>query len=171
MRLAFILLIAFQQCQGQIPKGSIDYNDASSILYHYVQDSLSDYNFIEKFDVNSNTYCLQKIKEQSFCCISDFNGDAVNDYALLLRDDNNKVCLFFFSIVNNKVEHYLIDCFGIWEGEITELKIAIEPKGNWEAIDETVKVPFDGIIVDDLRESKSKAYYWNRGGFVKFLYD
>jgi hypothetical protein len=170
MRLVFILLIVFQQCQGQASNGSVDYNHASSI-YHYVQDSLPDYNFIVEFNSDSSAYCLQKYKEQSLGCVSDFNGDKVNDYALLLRDKNNKVCLFSFSIVNNNVKHYLIDCFGVWKGKITELRIAVEPKGKWEAIDETIKVPNDGIIVDDLRESISKAYYWDKTNFVKFLYD
>ncbi len=170
MRLFFILLIAFQQCQGQASNDSVDYNQAS-IIYHYVQDSMSDYNFIVEFNADSSSYCLQKYKEQSLGCVSDFNGDKINDYALLLRDKNNKVCLFSFSVVNNNVVHYLIDCFGIWKGEIKDLKIAIEPKGKWEAIDETIKVPNDGIIVDDLRESISKAYYWDKTNFVKFLYD
>ena len=65
----------------------------------------------------------------------------------------------------------MIDCFGIWEGEITELKIAIEPKGRWEAADETIIVPFNGIRVYDLRESISQSYYWDKTKFVRFLYD
>lgn len=169
MRITFILLIVFQQCQGQVDS-SIDNNQASSI-YYYVQNSLPDYNFIVEFDADSITHCLQKYKEQSFGCVSDFNGDNINDYALLLRDKNNKVCLFSFSTANDNVKHYLIDCFGVWKGEITELRIEIEPKGKWEAIDETIKVPNDGIIVDDMRESISKAYYWDKTNFVKFLYD
>ncbi len=170
MRLIFILLIAFQQCQEQTPNSSVVKNHTSNI-YQYVQDSLPDYNFIVESYKGSKTFWVQKYKEQSLGCISDFDGDKIDDYALLLRNKNNEVCLFFFSTVNDKVEHCLIDCFGIWEGEITELKIAIEPKGKWEAIDETIIVPFDGIRVDDLRESISKAYYWDKTKFVKFLYD
>lgn len=170
MRLIFILLIAFQQYQEQTPNSSVVKNHAS-VIYQYVQDSLPDYNFIVESKNGSKTFWLQKYKEQSLVCISDFDGDNIDDYALLLRNQNNEVCLFFFSIVNDKVEHCLIDCFGIWEGEITELKIAIEPKGRWEAADETIIVPFDGIMVDDLRESISKAYYWDKTKFVKFLYD
>lgn len=170
MRLIFILLIVFQQCQAQTPNISVVENHTSSI-YQYVQDSLPDYNFIVKPKNGSKTFCVQKYEEQSLGCRSDFDGDKIDDYALLLRDKNNRVCLFFFSTVNDKIEHSLIDCFGIWEGEITELKIAVEPKGKWEAIDETIKVPFDGIMVDDFRESKSKAYYWDKTKFVKFLYD
>ncbi len=170
MRLIFILLIAFQQCQGQTPKSSVVENQTSRV-YQYIQDSLPNYNFITEAGNGSKSLCMQKHREQSLGCVSDFDGDTVDDYALLLRDKNNKVCLFFFSTTNNSVKHYLIDCFGIWKGEITELNIAIEPKGKWEAIDETIKVPFDGIMVNDLKESRSKAYYWNKNKFVKFLYD
>jgi len=170
MRLTFILLFVFQQCQGQIHKSTVDDNQILSI-YEYIQDSLPDYNFIMEPKKDSESFCFQKYKEKSLACVSDFDGDKVDDYALLLKDKNNKVCLFSFSTVNNNVKHYLIDCFGIWEDEITELEISIEPKGKWEAIDETIKVHFDGIMVDDLNESKSKAYYWNKNKFVKFLYD
>ena len=170
MRLIFILLIAFQQCQGQTPKSSVVENH-TSMVYQYVQDSLPNYNFIIESGNGSKSLCMQEYKEQSLGCVSDFDGDNVDDYALLLRDKNNKVCLFFFSTANNNVKHSLIDCFGIWEGEITELNVAIEPKGKWEAIDETIKVPFDGIMVNDLKESRSKAYYWDKTKFVKFLYD
>lgn len=171
MRLIFILLIAFQQCQGQMPNSSSAGNNQASSIYQYVQDSLPNYKFIVESKEGSKSLCVQKYKEQSLGCMSDFDGDMVDDYVLLLRDENNKVCLFFFSIANNNVKHFLIDCFGIWEGKITELNITVEPKGKWEAIDETIKVPFDGIMVDDLKESRSKAYYWNKTKFVKFLYD
>ncbi len=167
MRIAFILLlIAFQQCQGKTQKSSINDKQAE-VIYSYAKDSLPDYKFITV----SSTICTQTNIETAFCCVSDFNGDGVTDYAILLRDAGNKVCLFSFSISNNSVKHYFIDCFGIWKGEITELQVAVEPCGTWEAIDEEIKVPFDGIIVDDLRESRSKAYYWNGDKFVKFLYD
>lgn len=170
MRLIFILLIAFQQCQGQTPNSSVVENHTSSV-YQYVQDSLPDYSFVVESKYGSKKLCMQKYTEQTLGCMSDFDGDKVDDYALFLRDKNNTVCLFFFSTANDKVEHHLIDCFGIWEGEITELSVTVEPKGKWEAIDETIKVPFDGIMVDDLRESRSKAYYWDKIKFVKFLYD
>jgi hypothetical protein len=170
MRLIYILLITFHQCQGQTPNRSVVENQASSV-YQYVQDSLPNYNFIVESKDEGKSLYMQQYKEQSLGCVSDFDGDKVDDYVLLLRDKNNKVCLFFFSTANNNVKHYLIDCFGIWKGEIKELKIAVEPKGKWEAIDETIKVPFDGIMVDDLKESRSKAYYWDKNKFTKFLYD
>jgi hypothetical protein len=135
------------------------------------KDSLPNYNFIIEYSNGSKSIWMQKYKEQLLGCASDFDGDNVDDYALLLRDNNDKVCLFFFSTANNTVKHSLIDCFGIWEGEITELNVAVEPKGKWEAIEETIKVPYDGILVNDLRESRSKAYYWDKSKFVRFLYD
>lgn len=172
MRLYIILLATIflqSQCKGQ--KTAINCSPISSAICSYVKDSLPEYNFITKSELDSNTSCQHKTIEQSFCCVSDFDGDGINDYALLLRDKNNKVCLFFFSVINNNVIHHLIDCFGPWKGEITELKVAVEPKGVWESVDDKIEVPFDGILVDDLRESISKAYYWNGDKFVKFLYD
>ncbi|MBN1117998.1 MAG: hypothetical protein JXA77_12370 [Bacteroidales bacterium] len=170
MRYVFLLLIAFQQCQGQTPNNSVDSNQVSRV-FQYIQDYLTEYSFILDSVVDSSSKFLQLYKEQSLGCVSDFNGDKIDDYALLLRDANNKVYLFSFSIINNSVKHYLIDCLGIWEDDFRELKVVTEPKGKWEAIEETIIVPNDGISVDDLRKSLSYSYYWEKTHFVKFLYD
>jgi len=167
MRVAFILiLIVLQQCQGKTQ--NIDNSNIHSYeIIEYIKDSLPGYRLV----TDSIIDCSQMNKEETYCCTSDFNGDGFNDIAILLRDTTNRVCLFSLSLRTNVFKHYLLDCFGIWDGEISDLSVAIEPKGKWEAIDETINVPFDGIIVNDLRKSLSKAYYWNGEKFVQFLYD
>jgi len=162
----FFLSIIIQQSYGQVLGDSL-----SSRIYFYVQDSMPDYNFIVKINSEQSSYLLQEYINNSWGCVSDFNGDEINDYALLLRDSSDEICLFWFSITHDLVTSSLIDCFGVRKGKDIELKVFIEPKGKWEAIDTTIKVSNDGIIVDDLKESISKAYYWKKESFVKFLYD
>lgn len=167
MRLAyFLLLIVLHPYQGETQNISIE-DIHSEVIVNYIKEYLPDYNFIG----DSIASCSRPNIEAVYCCICDYNGDSINDYAIFLRDTINKVCLFSFSLENNRLKHYVIDCFGVWEGKITELRVAIEPSGTWEGINEKINVPFDGFIVDDLRESISKAYYWNGKNFIKFLYD
>ncbi len=166
-----MLLVSFQQCQGQTQRNDVNQKLTAEVVCAYVRDSLPGYDFVTKSEEDNNAYCLKMEKESSFYCVSDFDGDNVSDVALLLRNASNKVCLFVLKFKNDNVVHYFVDCFGIWEGKITELKIAVEPSGLWEAVDGETEVPFDGIIVDDLRESLTKAYYWDGEKFVKFLYD
>ena len=162
-----LILLFFQQSYGQDNYDGAGCEALS--IYHFVKDSVSDYTFISASDASGAS--LQNYIDQSLGCVSDFNGDDIKDYALFLRDKNNKVCLFYFSLIKDNVMYYPIDCFGTWDNEVKELRVAVEPKGKWEAISQTIKVPYDGLIVDDLRESKSKAYYWSNGKFVRFRYD
>lgn len=114
---------------------------------------------------------MERYKEQMLGGMTDFNGDKVDDYALLLRDENNEVCLFVFDVSSNNIEHYLVDCFDNWTGAMTNFKVEIEPKGDWETIDEVIEVPFDGISVEDREASRSRTYYWNKGKFVRVFFD
>jgi hypothetical protein len=105
-----------------------------------------------------------------FISSSDFNGDGDLDFAVLLMNQNNT--LYLYSFIAN-VEDYtpiLIDTFSYKNRGIDAI-LGITDKGEWEASDEKLLVPNDGISIDFFEKSLGWSYYWKEGKFERFLYD
>ncbi len=147
--------------QKSIPKSLYDYINKN--LSSYLIPELSDYiKGWEKFSYNNNL---------PFICMSDFNGDGLEDYAIILLKDGIEIHLFaFHTTAISSYRYYLIDSVGKLNQE-NEIILSIEKKGLWEAIDESINVENDGILIDFIRESKSWAYYWDGKKYIKFLFD
>ena len=105
-----------------------------------------------------------------FCCTSDFDGDGIRDYCLLLSKDKKELYLYAFLTTNKSFNSVLIDTIRIQDSGIDAV-LSIQNKGEWESVDNKINVPNDGITVDLIEESISWSYYWTKNGFVKFLYD
>lgn len=101
---------------------------------------------------------------------ADFNGDHLNDYALLLITNEIEVNLFVFEKTNDFFKYSIL-----MKGKLVDKKIPliidIEEKGKWEAIDEVIFVPNDGINIQNFYESKDMSFYWEDNEYIRFLYD
>jgi hypothetical protein len=168
--LLFIFLLA-QQCHIIAKKNDTTHYNASQRISKYIQDSLSSFHSIEIADGDSSQLFIKKNLSRAYCCFSDFNGDKEIDYAILLRDDSNRISLVVFKVIKNAVSHIVIENLGVWEDNLPELRIEVEPKGIWEAIDEKIKVYHDGVSLTNEKESLTFAYYWKNNRFNKFYYD
>ncbi len=106
-----------------------------------------------------------------FLASSDFNNNGNLDYAVILKKkEGNKVALFVFNAIENGYLESLLEEYNITEKGI-ETVISIETKGTWEAIDEKITVPSDGIFVNLIEESLSWVFYWDGEQYKKFLFD
>jgi hypothetical protein len=140
-----------------------------SEINKYVKDKIPEYSFLNVSEGVS--FNLRENTESSFICSSDFDGNGYADYALLLESSSHEICLFVLNIEGEEISHFHLDCFGVRDENDIELSIRVEAKGKWEAIDEIIQVQHDGITVEDLRESRSKSYFWENEQYKKFLYD
>ena len=84
--------------------------------------------------------------------------------------DSTQLSLYSFLTLDNSYQIILIDTIARLTKGI-EVVIYTEPKGEWESVEETISVPFDGISIDLIEESNSWSYYWKNDRFVKFFYD
>lgn len=169
--LIIALLTIVQQCNVNGERIDTTHFHASKLLSYYIKDSLLLYHPIVQVDIDSSQLLFDINLRKGYSCSSDFNGDKLNDYAFLLKDDSNNVSLLVFYIHMNKVSHILIDNYGSWPELNPFLEIGIEPKGIWRAADKKLKVLHDGIYLSELNESITYAYYWNDGKYKKFIYD
>jgi len=104
-----------------------------------------------------------------YYCSSDFNGDGKIDYSLVLTNENN-VYLFAFLSSENSFTSSPIDTFH-YSPKGVDAIISITKKGEYEMIDETVKIPFDGISIQLILDSKEWTYYWDGKNFKRLLFD
>lgn len=105
-----------------------------------------------------------------YYCKGDFNGDKLIDYCLLMIKDSTKINLYSFLNQNNSFQIVLIDSIRYLTKGI-DIIVTMEPKGEWESIEETFSVPFDGIHIDLIEESISWSYYLKKERFERFYYD
>ncbi|HRZ43042.1 MAG TPA: hypothetical protein P5228_10115 [Bacteroidales bacterium] len=171
-RIVILVLLTIAQ-QWDVNAEGIDttHFHASKLISSYLNDSLSAYCPIVQVDIDSSQFLIDLNLRQGYSCFSDFNGDKLIDYALLLRDDSNHVSLFVFNIQISKVSHIFIDNYGSWPEQFPLLEVGVEPKGIWRAADEKLRVLHDGIFLSEVNESITYAYYWNDGKYKKFIYD
>ena len=146
--------------QSELPKG----------LYSYIRTELPNYSLVETSEYITEISDLFEKDSQLYFCRSDFNGNEKNDYAILLWKNESTICIIVFESIDNGYNHQTLDCFEKAKGSL-DIVLSTEPKGEWSSIDETINVPYDGILVEILEESHSYSYYWNDDKFSKYLYD
>ncbi len=105
-----------------------------------------------------------------YYCSGDYNGDGLKDHCLLLMKDSAQFFLYAFLTADESYKTILIDKIGRMTKEI-EIVLSTEPRGEWESIEETVSVAFDGITLNLVEESNAWSYYWKNDRFVQFYYD
>jgi|GEM_PF-5281118 len=137
-------------------------------LATYIKANLVKYQLpkIDEYDENWRNY---KTDNVPFLCSSDFNGDGKRDYALILIDTSKVEVLFAFNKEGQSYHHFQLEKFK--EKNKFGIVLTIQEKGEWAAIDENKVVNNDGILVEDIFESKSKAYYWDGESYTQFLFD
>ena len=137
-------------------------------LASYIKAKLVKYQLpkIDEYDENWSNY---KTENVPFLCSSDFNGDGERDYALILIDTSKVVVLFAFNKEGQSYRHFQLEKFK--ENNKFGIVLTIQEKGEWAAIDESKVVNNDGILVEDIFESKSKTYYWDGESYTQFLFD
>lgn len=104
-----------------------------------------------------------------FVSSADFNGDGQMDYALLLLNRRRELFLFVFHKTPNGFRHFVVDDYPIRDK--IDIILSVEPKGEWEVLDEVITVPNDAILAEMMEESLSVAYYWDGKKYVKVLSD
>jgi len=82
----------------------------------YLKKQLPNYSLPKLNDYINGWEEYSNQKDLPFLCISDFNGDGVNDYAMLLLKDSIQVCLFSFHQNSNGYKHFMIECYGKVKG-------------------------------------------------------
>ena len=112
---------------------------------------------------------LYSSNEQPYYCSSDFNGDGKIDYALLLKSQK-ELFLYAFLSQDKTYIKILVDKFDPINNGV-EVIIAVEPKGTWEAAEDSIAVLNDGIAVELIEESLNWSYYFNDSKFIRYLYD
>lgn len=143
----------------------------SEIICNYIKDSLINYRPLT-IESKDTVPWLKTYLSKSYACVLDYDGSGNKSYALLLNDSTNKkLFLFCFSINDTIVKCCKIDSFNIAHINNPEIELSLYPKGIWESVDEEVHVKNDGILVENLYESLSFAYYYKNGMFIKFLFD
>lgn len=143
---------------GLIPKELATYIKANLVKYQFPK--------IDEYDANWRDY---KTDNVPFLCSSDFNGDGKRDYALILIDTSKVEVLFVFNKEGQSYRHFQLEKFK--KNNKFGIVLTIQEKGEWASIDESKVVNNDGILVEDIFESKSKAYYWDGEGYTQFLFD
>ena len=140
-------------------------------LVNYVQSSLPNYSFLKEDQYVQGWKSFKFDGHIPFFCEADFNGDNRIDYALVLLDRlQNKLSVVAFFRKGNDFNYLIIDTYNYTEKAVDAI-ISTKKRGQWETIDETIVVPYDGINIDFVSESLSKSYYWKENKFVKVIYD
>lgn len=173
--LIIIALLSFIGCKQENKKQTVVSdkqqqevnNIISDKLIDYINSSLPDYTILTITDYFNEVNNFIDNGELPYICESDFDSDGKMEYAVLLKKGDHKLCIMIISLLKNK--HQEIDCFNF--NNKVDIILSVEKKGKWEAVDETIDVPNDGILVDFAKESLSKAYYWDGKKYVEFLYD
>ena len=146
-------------------------NSMPLILREYIAEELKQYIIptTEDYDIGWQDF-LEK-ESLPFIACSDFNGDNNLDYAVvLIQKGRDKSALFVFNATDKGYLYYKLEEYDVFNGEIATV-VSIEKKGTWEAVNETITVSNDGLLVELLEESLSWAFYRNGQQYEKFLYD
>lgn len=146
--------------QSELPNG----------LYSYISTELPDFSLVKTSEYISELSNFLEKDSQPYFCRSDFDGNGQNDYAILLWENESTICIIVFNSVDNGYNYQTLECFEKTKGSL-DIVLSTEPKGEWSSIDETIDVPYDGILVEFLEESHSYSYYWKNDSFLKYLYD
>ncbi len=105
---------------------------------------------------------------------SDFNGDGIVDYIILLLNNQNELVLFALHTKpespGTNFDQILIANYGKLSGKIQSV-LEIEEKGVWETPFETIKIDNDGIAVNLIDDSFTMLYYWNGDKYIRVFID
>jgi len=133
-------------------------------------DSLSKYYLPENNSLNESWKDYNASK-YLYYCETDFNGDKISDFALILVSKNKKE--LFVCVLLSMNKSYKMLCLQKFEMNDNQIPIVlgIEKKGIWESANEKKIVRNDGLIIYWLPESKSYMYYWSQNRFNRFFSD
>jgi hypothetical protein len=135
-----------------------------------IRDSLNQY------DIPDTIYFEQSWKEYTnskypYICQSDFNGDTIQDFVLLLTSKNHReiiTCLFLSDKKSYSI--YKLEKFNFENNKIP-IVLSIERKGIWESATDTTYVKNDGFIIYWITESRNYIYYWDNDELHRFYTD
>nr|WP_319401738.1 hypothetical protein [uncultured Carboxylicivirga sp.] len=145
-----------------IPDSLVNYinKELPQLLIPSCQDYVTDWESFQ--DDNS---------QLPYFCTSDYNGDNLLDFAVLLKDSKGELFLYAFIRQDNEFNVVLIDKFTNEDNKKIQILIGTELKGEWESITEKITVLNDGISLALIEESLSWSYYYHEGKFKQFTYD
>jgi len=149
---------------------SVDQNIVPGKIQEFVKDKLPEMQIPTTGDYIKGWESFIVVNNLPYYCSGDYNGDGFKDHCLLLIKDSAQFFLYAFLTADESYKTILIDKIGRLTKEI-EIVISTEPKGDWENVNETVPVAFDGITVNLIEESNTWSYYWKEDRFVQFFYD
>lgn len=142
-----------------------------SSLKEYIENNLKQYYIPSTDEYVKEWQDFTEKKQLPFFAYSDFNNDGSIDYAVVLKyKDSSKVSLFIFNTNEKEYSQYRLAYNNVKEIGI-ETIVSVEKKGTWEAIDTTITVNSDGVMVQLITESLSYAYYWDGQQYKEFLFD
>lgn len=155
-------------------------NDTVKVIYTYkIKMSRNDFNVISGYFFPTNKLFdsswveYKNTKSASPAIVtSDFNGDKILDYAMLLKQKSKESILFCVFLSNNdKHKLYKIRMFKLNKHTIPYV-VNIEKRGNWEtAYDKVYKVKNDGVSVFAIDDYIIYTYYYEDEKFVLFQAD
>lgn len=137
-------------------------------LIQYINEKYIDYKILSLDDYNNGWKQYTSQNMLPFLSSSDFDGNGIKDYALLMQKDSIEIYLYSFHADSCMYTSHLIDVYK----KITEtidIVVVIEEKGIWENFEKSIDVKNDGILVYFMSESKSKNYYWDGSKYVRFF--
>lgn len=138
-------------------------------LIEFIKNNMEDYSIVDLTFYKEGWEDNISNRELPFYTKSDFNGDGKIDFALLLFK-SNVLELFVFHALDGTYLPFSLESFKYKQDKI-DLVISVEPKGTWEAIDTSVTIRSDGILLSFFSESQSKAFYWDGYKYSSFLFD
>ncbi len=151
-------------------KNEINIRKNLTCLLNEYCDSLSKYNLPENnfFDESWKDYSES---QYPYFCETDFNGDKISDYAIILVSKNKKelfVCVILS--IKKSYKFLLLKKFKMNDNYIP-IVLDIEKKGIWESANDKKTIKNDGLIIYWLPESKSFMYYCYQNNFIRFFTD
>ena len=165
-----LLFISEANCINIIQNNEINVRKKITSILNECCDSLLKYELPgnNSFDESWKDYTSSKYP---FFCESDFNGDKISDFALILVSKNRKELFVCVLLSTNKSYKILwLQKFDMNDSHIPVV-LDIEKKGIWESANGGKSVKNDGFIVNWLPESKSYIYYWSQNKFKRFFTD
>ncbi|WP_282035481.1 hypothetical protein [Saccharicrinis aurantiacus] len=157
---------------GLVFSSSLEAKNIPDSLVHYINKELPKYKIPSCLDYMKGWESFQDDDTQlPFFCTSDYNGDNLLDFAVLLKDSSDELFLYVFLQQANGYEIVLIDKIQNYNSKKFQIVIRSELKGVWESITEKITVCNNGISIVLIEESLTWSYYYHEGKFIQFIYD
>lgn len=103
----------------------------------------------------------------STAVVADFNGDRLNDYALLVKNRGTYVSLLAFIREGDGFSHHVLydHNYGIYFDEHQIEEAIFLKEGVVNGPDETLNLKYPAIY----SSAKRDLFYWDNGKFIRFL--